>query len=1584
MAIQRGRNWGITGIVNLGASPQFTVEVRAFKQGLDTLRKNRAGRGQGAWRKSRATAPGGNLVLSGKVTLKGYPVPATWRGQRGTLVITYNRGAKETLEIEVEGVSFSSKQVQEDRWDVTISCVILANPSFEGFGGTQASSTTPAQTDVELYEGLSKTQDPKGIQDGAQTMFDVWPLGDTDAAENARIAAVVAATAPPFAYAKVKTATLQPGRDSEGGTVTITWSLTDTEEDILNRIESQTIDANQILTEAVTAGISTAPADPGGNLVLYSTTISEINDQKTLTVKTWKLLDSKDAIEYPGTPTGDDPYDLKDQSQITLVTASSTPPAVPSAPGGQHVATTTTRINRVRWQHVFSYANLNSEQEIEFPAAVKSEDTSALESSDVRSDVTDSSTPPADPTPLVSGLVLRVRRSRRVGGEPEKWLHTWEFGVRTTEEDITFPGTVTDDEVSHIADEAKITLVTSSNTPPATPAAPVGQLLSIESQQITDAGKWKHVFKYGNTTALQRIQFPTDTIETDPSGLKDEDAQSAVAATSTIPVTPSTRVAGLVLRRTSSVRIAGTPEKWLHRWFFGRTTTAEDITFPGTVTTPDVSQLDDKATITLITSSSTPAAAPAAPVGQHVRTSSEQLTDAGKWKHTYFYANNTSAQDVAFPDSPRSDDPSNLLDSERIAIIQSSPTPPSTPTPNVGGVKIRQIESKRLAGTPEQWEHVFVFARRNSEDDVEMDGTTYNVDPSALEDRVEITVVEADGTPDGGVTVAGLVLRDTKKRQLHDNAWAITYIFARTTSEEDVTYPGTVTVSDPKTLISEATVTLVNSSGTYPVALDTPPSGLKLRRVHSERLTDAGKWKHRAEYGLRDTEDDVEMDGTVYSTDPSALEDKAEITVVESDATPDGGVTVSGLVLRGYRKKQLHDLKWSITYIFGRTTTEEDVTFPGTVNNDDPSNLLDRATVTLVNSSSTYPVALDTPPAGLKLRDIESRQLTDSGKWRHTATYGRRSTEDDVEMNGTSYATDSSALEDTAEITVVEADGTPDGGVTVAGLVLRFTKRKQIHDTKWEITYVFGRRTTEEDLTFPGTVSKSDPSVLVSSATVTLVNSSATYPAALNTPPAGLKLRHVDSEQVTDAGKWKHTGTYGLRSTEDDIEMEGSVDLTDSSSIKDEYYVSVVTNTSTHSAPGAASGFVLRTSKLRQLHDTRWEHVYEYGRKTVEDDYEFDGSHLVADAEDLDDEVLISEVQGSATPNAAAASPPAGLLLRVIRSKQLTSGNTKWLHTYHYARNTSKTEIENNNSHLVEDDQVINTSAEVTEVFTTASGIPTEPAAQDSGGFLETYDRVIKNLNNLKSKVTTRQRLVNPKTEIEYAGTRVEYDYFKNVTKTVTEILASDASTDDLETLAEAYRDSVKSDVTIDSFHYERINSQRIKRVVNYVDQYNIFEGAGAPYRIPKQTFLIGGIVFVNVAEVFQRGSGLYDVLLTPLTVWGWRFDFRLTRRTSVSTIPLRYPYFNTVNSDTFLGFGATGVTYLGPRPRSNGNIVNPHVIDIGYDFSFDVNGWNDEAGVRMGWIVTDSNPGLGLKPAATFGWAASGLPGVDYTPAFA
>jgi hypothetical protein len=91
--------------------------------------------------------------------------------------------------------------------------------------------------------------------------------------------------------------------------------------------------------------------------------------------------------------------------------------------------------------------------------------------------VTSSVNRPTVPTPRVTGLKLRTVTSRRVSGTPEKWLHTFEWGRRTTQEDVEMPATVTLADGSNLKDNATVCKVTSNATPPTPPTAPVGQLV---------------------------------------------------------------------------------------------------------------------------------------------------------------------------------------------------------------------------------------------------------------------------------------------------------------------------------------------------------------------------------------------------------------------------------------------------------------------------------------------------------------------------------------------------------------------------------------------------------------------------------------------------------------------------------------------------------------------------------------------------------------------------------------------------------------------------------------------------------------------------------------------------------------------------------------------------------------------------------------------------------------------------------------------------------------------------------------------------------------------------------------------------
>jgi hypothetical protein len=170
-----------------------------------------------------------------------------------------------------------------------------------------------------------------------------------------------------------------------------------------------------------------------------------------------------------------------------------------------------------------------------------------------------------------------------------------------------------------------------------------------------------------------------------------------------------------VLRRRISVRVSGTPEQWQHTFEFARRTTKEDVEYPGTVNSDDQSDLLDEATITKVVNTSTPSN-PGTPSGLVWRkVDSEQLTDAGLWKHVYTYTRRTSEEDVTFPGTVTSDDQSDLLDERTITLVTASGTPSNPGTPS--GLVYRSVDSEQLTDAG-KWKHKFLYTRRTAEEDV--------------------------------------------------------------------------------------------------------------------------------------------------------------------------------------------------------------------------------------------------------------------------------------------------------------------------------------------------------------------------------------------------------------------------------------------------------------------------------------------------------------------------------------------------------------------------------------------------------------------------------------------------------------------------------------------------------------------------------------------------------------------------------------------------------------------------------------------------------------------------------------------------
>lgn len=1433
MSPQKGRNAGVTGIVDfpgVGSGVFFRARVYGYKDSLTTTNKPRAGRGTtGKFRKVRALLSGGQVVVSGKVNTEGYPLPSEWKGQEGSLRLTYASGKYKTVSVRCTQATFDFNSAKDDEVNVALTLDIIASPTLTGFGGTQATPTEPTASDQEQWAGTGKVHDPKGLQSSAQRRIDVWGnLANTDAAEAQRIADVMAAhVTSPMTGQKLRTASFV--RDSDdGGEVVLTYGLTDTEEDVVNPATATTTDTFGHGNSAQGAAVNGTPATPTGQ-VLRTETTRELNDGKILTTRVYGNRTTRDDIEFSGTVTKDDLSDLGDTAVVTKVNQSSTPPATPPFPFAGEcylVEVETTQLDRSpgNWKHVFTFSNISNAQRVTFPQDFINRDPSDLESLDSQATIGDSSDPGDDPDTRIAGLVLRSRVSKRVSGKPERWLHVRVFGPRTTEQDITFPGTFTDNDVSELEDSAVITLVTDSETRPDAPDAPVGQFVHARSIQLTDAGKWQHVFYYANTTNKQKIEFAGSVVTVDDKGLVDKETQTYVT-TNASTSWPASTPTGLFKRVHDSKRIGGEPEQWQHTFEYGRRSTEDDVEMGGTVYEADQSDLEGSARVVVVETDGTPDLGVSVS-GLILRQIVRKQIHATKWEMTYVFAERTSEQDVTFPNTWTIDDPGDLVESAKITIVNSVSTHAFDATTAGGTLKLRTSKSTQRTDSG-KYVHEAEYGRRSTTDDVQMGDTEYVADESNLRSSAEVAVVEDDDDPDGVGAPTGLILRDTKKKQLHDGKWEIVYRFAELSSEQEVTFPATFTFTDPNALVTRSQVTIVNTTSTQSPAATISAGGstLKLRGYKTTQLTDAAgtsaKYKHETEYGLRSTEDDVEMDGSLALDDISNLEDRIELCVVETDSTPDGVTAPTGTILRGYKKKQLHDGKWAITYVHGETTTQQDVEFPGSFTLDDPSNLLDSAKRTVVNDASTNSFASTLVVAGvtLKLRDSRSVQLTDSGKYRHEADYGLRSSEDDVEMGGSVETVDEHDLRSSAEITVVEADDSPDGNVTVSGQVLRETRRKQLHDGKWAITYVFGETTTEQDVTFPGTFTVTDPKNLLTAARVTIVDAVSTH--TFDDPSGGLKLRSYKSTQLTDAGLYKHEAEYGLRSSEDDVEMAKTESAVDPESLLSKASVAAVNDTP--GSPAVGANWVAVETVTSKLHDNATLKVTNYALRSSKQGVEMDGTSFTRDVSGLASEGRqVGVYDDTSDTDASITAPvvPDASVQKVSTEIQRINPLKKKV-TYRYGIDTEEQKVEQRHTFRFDDGHYIKSEANAANLDSPPSAPSTAPTG---GSWISRGTRVIPVTHNSNVYVTeygTRSTLQDVELpqrfkSIDPSDLRSVAKYAEVFDKDSTEPTAPNYSTDGLQVVASRV-EQFNSELKVKFVDYEKDSTKQ------KVEQQNSF-----------------------------------------------------------------------------------------------------------------------------------------------------------------
>jgi len=558
-----GRGAGVTGIVDfpsLGAL--IEVRVYGFDRTISDGIIDATGRGDNNWGESWSGRKNGQLALFGLVRPDGWIMPSTFEGLTGTILLTMTTGVTETLDVRVTGQNIKRNEKTENLWSFNITCQVTDSPTEanEGAASSQPEPTAETHDDKHTWDGLSKTVDPKSLQDGATQRILIYGTADNDAAEVSEIAAQIAAATTPITSLKLRPVSFAR-LSADVCVVGLQWGRTDTEEDVINPATQTTVDPNELQTGGTVAAINATPTIPtiaGQTVVERTTTSRELNDSNTLYTTAFGNRSTIADIENPGTWTNTDPSDLKSTGLQTSVYTNGGSVTAASIPSGlQTVSTKIETINADKKQVTYEYAKNTSKQDIEFPGTYLYLDPSGLESKEMVTAV-DVSDPALNTNLSVRGLKAQYLT-------PDHLVYVKEAGVRTTEQDITYLKSIINRATSlGTKDHRFVVEITTSATTgaPSNPDATNLSFRGTETYRITDT-KYVHAHEFAPFTVEEEIEADgTESTVENPSvvsggqPLIKEDKETVYDTNAAAPEAPTH--SGLVCVRVSTRKLSKT------------------------------------------------------------------------------------------------------------------------------------------------------------------------------------------------------------------------------------------------------------------------------------------------------------------------------------------------------------------------------------------------------------------------------------------------------------------------------------------------------------------------------------------------------------------------------------------------------------------------------------------------------------------------------------------------------------------------------------------------------------------------------------------------------------------------------------------------------------------------------------------------------------------------------------------------------------------------------------------------------------------------------------------------------------------
>lgn len=951
MAIQVGRNAGVTGLIDIQGAPKFTARVYRFSETIQAPLRPRVQPGVAA-PAFRADPDSMQLLVSGTARADGFPTPASLRGVSGTITLQFNTGLTQSVPVVVQSAQVSYDEASQDAWSVVLTCAATGPVTWAGWPGTQHVPSAPAYSELEVV-GRSKSLDPNELVESSVKIIDVDGLDAADATEVSKLVTLFAEE-PPVPFHKLRAASLL--RDGAfGATISLTFGLTDTKEDVERAQTQTTLDGDRIASAATVALVNAIPTPPVDQPFVERTVRTvELNDGSTLKIADYGLSTPKDDLQNPGRVIVTDPSDLATSGTHTDVYLTSGAAPSYSAPAGlQITGYSTETINRQVTKKVYQVGKTTEAQKVEYGASETFTDPSNLES------WANVGTIDFEPSP--PGLLVERGTSLKQL-TPDHALYTLRSGLRTTEQDITFPGTWANVDPLGIEGDGQQVLIYATGG--GVPGATVPSGLQNVGSRVQDENvlRKRVTYRFDVLNSEQKLEYPRTRAVTDPWLIDSAETRADVFTNGAPPNDPV--ISGLL--KIDHHDIPVTPTKTLRVWEYGRNDSKTKIERGGSVETVDPLDIGSRMVAARLNAPLGPA------VGWVERETSTRDLDADNTVYTTEYGLRNSEQDITMPGTWVDTDPLGVdTKGLQTAIYPTADPPPAATVPSgtqtVGShvEEINQLKKKV----------VYRFDVLDSHQRLEYPRTRALVDPWDLDSERTAADVYT-GSPPSDPVFAGLRKVGHADIPVTPTQTMRTWEYGKNSSKDRLLLSAQSEIDDPEGIASSIVA----------ASLDVPPvlQGWVQRETRIKQ-PNPDHFLYVTEGGLRSTRDDLEMPRTFHELDPSGLGGAGTRLIVHTGAAPaDPTPPHPSLKLRG-RRYQEHDRTNKLFSVeWGVRTPEEDVTLPGTVaqaSSDGSS--ANRATTIEAVSPADAPAAiaaaryatLRTDPT---LAEIEVQKLTDS------------------------------------------------------------------------------------------------------------------------------------------------------------------------------------------------------------------------------------------------------------------------------------------------------------------------------------------------------------------------------------------------------------------------------------------------------------------------------------------------------------------------------------------------------------------------------------------------------------------------------